>query len=335
VSQTTHDDDVPLDDEASVALEDRDQDVPLVDDDVAIDAVRPGPKRIDHVQDITHFVADPEPAPVVAVARLAEILPADFPLPALIQFVPDTRFKIALDVAVEQAMAIDVTAEGGLVEADKALARVRETIKHAEAHFAEPADIAYRLHKSITGTRAEWTKPGSECVATVGTRMAVENRRLDKIAEDIRREQQRIADEAARAEAQRRADAAKAQAAPPQVVEQMQAQAKTATASPVAKQALAPALTHTTITKVWKARLAGTPADDEPNPPMAELTPLQIEEVRKLLQAVLDGKAPLTALDLNWSVLNSRAGSDKTTFAIPGVEAYQHDSTRGKGGRRR
>jgi len=282
---------------------------------------------------------EPEPEPVAAVVAapvmaLAEILPADFPLPALVRFVPDVRLQVALTAAVARATDIDVTTQGGLALADAALADVRNGVKAITTHFDEPAELANRLHKSITSTRSQWTSPGAECVSLVGGRIAREQRRLEDIAAAARREQQRLADEQTRAEALERAKAVAAQGAPAQVVERMQAEAVTVKAAPVPVVAAAPALKSTTVTKTWKARITGTPADAEPNPETSELTGDQKAQIYALLAAIIAGHQPIALISLDWSVLNARAKAEKGTLAIPGIEAYEDLGTRSKPGRR-
>lgn len=266
---------------------------------------------------------------------LSQILPADFPLPALVRFVPDVRLRDALVSAVTMALAIDVTVDGGMVRADDALAAVRAGLKAVSGHFEEPAKIAYDLHRNITSTRGEWLMPGHECVDLVGRRVATEQRRLEAVAAAKRREDQRLADEQARKEAQARLEAARARQAPPAVVQQMTLAAETAKAPPVQPTQAAPApLRHTAITHPWKARIAGTPAEDEPNPTTAKLTSAQAVHVLKLMADVVAGKQPIAIFDINWSLINARAKKEEGTLNITGIEAYEDIGTRSKPGRR-
>jgi hypothetical protein len=104
----------------------------------------------------------------------------------------------------------------------------------------------------------------------------------------------------------------------------------------VPQSAVAPAaLRSSSVVKTWKARIAGTPADDEPLPDIASLTPAQRIQVLKLLDAIIAGAAPLTCIEINTSYLSSRAKADKSTLAIPGIEAYEDMGTRAKGSRAR
>jgi hypothetical protein len=319
------DDEVPVDPDDEIAFDDagitQSQAAPTVDFQ----------KHIDRVKDISQFIPDPEATPEPSVA---EILPQDFPLPRLIRFVPDHRLKIALDVAVETALAIEVGSDEGLVAADVALARVRETIRTTVEHFSDAAEIANALHKGITSKRAEWTKPGDDCVKIVGDRIASEIRRLEAIKAAERREAQRLADAAAREEARKKAEAAQAQAAPPHVVERLQEVARTTAAPPLPQQTYAPPrLANTSVVKTWKARIQGTPGDADQNPAMADLTPDQMERIKELMQAAWSGSQAMTLFEINWKALNDRAKSDKGTFNIPGVESYEDTGTRGKGRR--
>jgi hypothetical protein len=278
---------------------------------------------------------DYESMPTVAPAEpLMQILPADFPLPALTRFVPNPAIKEALDAAVAQANAVVVKEAGleGLKAADAAIDVLHTAIMNAVDHFKEPADIAHRLHKSITSTRAEWVAAAEAAKNMIGNALYVEKERLEAIARAERRRQQEEADRLAREEAAQRLKDAEAQQAPAQVVEVLKEQAKTAVAQPV-PTATPLVLGSTTTTTTWKARIKGTPADAEPNPEMAELSVAQWTEVQRLLRDIIDGKAPSKAIELNWSYLNDRAKGDGLTLAITGIEAFKEGGARAKGRR--
>jgi hypothetical protein len=66
---------------------------------------------------------------------------------------------------------------------------------------------------------------------------------------------------------------------------------------------------------------------------MDELTPDQIRAVYACMREVVEGKAPLTFFDLNWSKINTRANADRATFSVPGFEAFDAGGVRGKGRR--
>lgn len=284
------------------------------------------------IQEEGPAVPEPSAPPVLA---LAEVLPADFPLPALVRWVPDLAKKQQLDALVTRALSVDVASEGGMGFADESLAALRAQVTVVEGDFEEPKRLAHELHRSITGRLSEWLAPARDAIAKVGREMAAERRRQEEIAARVRREEQRKADELARENARKAAEAAAKQGAPAAVVEQMQQQAATVTAPPVPVAATAPApLAHSTVTKTWKARVAGTAADAAPNPSMSELTPAQQAEVLKLMKDVVTGGTPLTAFDINWSYWNARAKAEKSTLTVPGIEAYEELSTRAKAGRR-
>ena len=84
---------------------------------------------------------EPDPAPLPVA--LMQILPADFPLPALTRFVPDPRLKAALDQASAYALSVEVHGAEGLQRADLALTALRTSLKGYLAQFDEPRDIAY------------------------------------------------------------------------------------------------------------------------------------------------------------------------------------------------
>jgi len=259
-----------------------------------------------------------------------EVLPADFQLPALIKFVPNPALRIAADQAATYALSVAIDGAEGLQRADLALSALRTNLKAIEEHLEEPIGIANALHKRLTSVRAEWQAQGKTALQTVGSRVYLEQRRLEALAAEERRKAQAEADQAARAAARREAEAAAKAQAPAPVVEELKRQAETATAPPIATPAAVPSMRGSTTVTSWKARLTGTPGDAKPNPTMDALSVPQRHRVLELLRAILDGKAPLTALDLNWSYLNKRAKADKNTLTIAGIEAFEEGSVRAK-----
>jgi hypothetical protein len=304
-------------------LVDDDLDLPLEDLEIPLDApASPEPRA-----------QSPESA-ALAPLPLVEVLSADFPLPRLLKFCPDVRLRAALNQATRYALAVEVHGPEGLQRADVALAAVRASLKAIEAHFEDPKDLANKVHKRITSTIAEWCEDGEGAVKTIGRRIALEQTRLEQLAREARRKAQEEEDRKAREVARRLADEAAKQQAPAPVVEQMRKQAETATAPPVPQSAVAPAaLRSSSVVKTWKARIAGTPADDDPLPAMADVSARQRVEVLKLLAAIIAAAAPLTCIDLNTSYLGQRAKADKSTLAIPGIEAFEDLGTRAKGAR--
>ena len=287
------------------------------------------------------------PPPIAAVATgpaivetalvpvaLMEVLPADFPLPALIRFVPDGRLKAAAEQASAYALAVDVAGPEGVQRADLALTALRASQKAIEEHFKEPTSIANQLHKSLTGKCSEWLSPGRSALDTVSKRAYAEQQRLQRIADEARRVEQEEANRVAREVAKREAEAAAKNQAPPQVVQELERRAETATAPPVAAAASAPPkLAGSTPVTTWKARPQGTPADAEPNPRIAEMTVEQLAQARVLLRAILDNRAPITAIEICYATLNGRAKADKSTFNIPGFEAFADGGLRAKSSR--
>jgi len=264
---------------------------------------------------------------------LVEVLPADFRLPALIKYIPNPALRIAADQAGTYALGLTVDGPEGLQRADLALSAVRASLKAIDNDFEEPTAIANALHKRLTSMRGEWQELGKQAIATVGSRIYTEQKRLDGIAQEARRKAQAVADQQAREAAQREAAAAEQAQAPAPVVQELKRQAVTATAPPVATPAAAHVLRGSSTVTTWKARLIGTPGADEPNPKMAELTAPQRVEVLKLFKAIIDGSAPMVLFELNWSVINARAKAEKSTLSIPGLEAFEEGSLRAKGQR--
>jgi hypothetical protein len=267
-------------------------------------------------------------------SALVEVLPADFPLPLLARFIPNQALRTAVVEASHTALSVEVAGADGLTKADEAMGVLRACIKDVEAHFEDPTKVANDLHKRLTGLRAEWTRDGAEALKTVGQRVFTEAERLRAIDADDRRRAQAEEDRKAKDRAAQEAEQAAQQGAPAEVVQEMQEQAKAATAPPVARpSSVGGGLRNSSVTKSWKARIVGTPAEAEPNPSTTELTPAQRPQVMALLKAILEGRAPIAAIDLNWSYLNKRAGADKSAIGIPGIEAFQVGGVRGKGGR--
>ncbi len=278
--------------------------------------------------------ANPVGGPTLALVPLMDVLPADFALPALIRFVPDGRLRAAADQAATYALGVDVAGPEGLQRADVAVTALKASLKAIDEHFADPCDTANQLHKRLTGMRAEWVTAGKTATETVGRRIWQEQRRLDAIAAEERRKRQEEEDRQARERARAEAEAAEKAKAPAPVVQELRRQAQTATAPPVAPAASAPApLKGISSVTTWKARIAGSPADADPNPGMDALTPAQWLRVVELLKGIIDGTAPRTAIALDWSYLSKRAKADKGTLAIAGIEAYEDGGIRSKGTR--
>ena len=289
---------------------------------------------------------EPEPGPdaappssdasaAIEPARLMEVLPADFRLPALIKFCPNPALRLAADQAATYALSLVVEGPEGLQRADVAVAAVRASLKAIDEHLEEPVAIANELHKRLTGVRSEWKAAGAAAVNTVGTRIYTEQRRLDAIEQEERRRVQEEADRVAREHARREAEAAEKAKAPAPVVQELKRQAETATAPPVGRTsgaAVSPLRNSTPVT-TWRARLIGTPGAEEPNPEIDALSAAQRHQVFELLKAILDGRAPLAAIALDWGYLNKRAKADKSTLAIPGIEAFEEGSLRAKSAR--
>jgi hypothetical protein len=283
------------------------------------------------------LVEEPEPEPqALAPMPLVQVLPADFPLPALIRFVPDPRFREACQIAAAAALACEVTGAEGLLVADQKLIEARAAIKAAEQHFEEPIGISHQLHSSLCTTRREWTTGAVDAVTTVSGRILVEKQRLERIAAEERRKAQEEENRKLREEIAKRAEEAKKAEAPAAVVENLLEQAKTAQAAPVSSFAASspPKLAGSSTTENWQPTIKGTARDAEQQPAMADLSNEQRAVVLDAMKAVLEGRAPITVFEINWGYIKKRAKSDKATFAIEGFEAYDAGGLRAKPGRR-
>lgn len=275
--------------------------------------------------------AAPEPSPVA----LMQVLPADFPLPTLIRFVPDPALRTAAEQAAKYALSLEIVGDEGVTRGDAACTALRASLKGIEAHFEQPAEIANRLHKQITGTRAEWCAAGKAALDTVGRRVATEQRRLQAEEAERRRKAQEEEDRKARERAREEAKAAEQAQAPAPVVQELKRQAETATAPPVPVSAPAPKLSGSSVTGTWKARFKGTSGDPEPNPTTEQMTPVQKKAFMDLLRAIVDGEHQLVGVQPDWKYWGARAKSDKSTLDAPGIEAFEDLGLRGKASRSR
>src|SRR5438105_8493267 len=108
---------------------------------------------------------------------LVHALPPTFPLLTLLRFLPDVRLKARADAAAAAALAIDVAADGGLVQADAAFAPVRTEIAEIELRFdgtkAEPGPtmLAHQLHARLTGLRGDFVASAKAAIETVSRRI--------------------------------------------------------------------------------------------------------------------------------------------------------------------
>lgn len=299
---------------------------------------------------VPHLVNVAEPEPALVALQLAqtthelqearafpivEILPAGFQLPPLITFIPRVELKAAADQAALYANNLEVKGAEGIRQADLALITLRESIKAMEGNFEEPKKLANEVHKGITGKLAEWAQEPRRIVKIVEARVYEEDRRLRQVEAEEQRKAQAEADRKAREEAAAAAKAAAEAKAPEPIVEELKRQAQTATAPPVSAGFRAP-MTGSVPVKTWKARFKGTPAEQEPNPDLSQLTDAQKVEFFRYLKALLVGEEKsLAALSIDWSYLNKRAAADKSTMAIVGFEAFESGGLRSKGSRGR
>ncbi len=266
--------------------------------------------------------------PEAALARapedvaLAQILPDGFDLRALLTFLPDVRLKRELEALAEAAAAVDVATDFGLRRADALLVQIDDKAKEIEACFDLPTSLANQLHKRMTGLRGDFLRAGLEAKDDLASRVKNRQREIARADEEARQRAQAEADREAREAAAAAAKLAEAEKQPKSVVKELKQQAKTATAPPVSLPSRSP-LKQTKVAQSWKACPAGTTDADDPNPEMADATPAQLEGIRALMRACLDG-APgtsMTMFEVRWPALNARAVNERTAMRIPGIEA--------------
>lgn len=287
--------------------------------------------RLAYDADAQEHETSPQPEAIAAIEpglALMQALPADFPLARLLQFVPDLALKRRVETAAEAALAVSVLGAAGVSAAEQALEPVRSALKAVEDGFEFPTNAAYQLHKRLTGLRGDFSKSGADALVLVGRRIVDENRRLTAEAEAERRRQQAEADRHAREDATRAAKEAERAQAPPAVVQTLTRQAQTAVAPPVTRHP-GPAMASSSVVERWKARFQDV-VDGEPNPCVADMTPEQQIEARALLVAIAQGQQPLAGIEINWSYWNKRAAAEKTTMAVPGLEAFDEGGLRAK-----
>lgn len=274
-----------------------------------------------------------------ALQPLMEILPADFPLPVLIRFAPDVRVRTAADEDAAKLLALNPTNEIERDVAERALAHQREHVKTIEALFEQAADTAFKLHRHITSTRGEWASASVQAIKAVGDRIVALTRRLQREEDERRRRAQEEADRQAREAARKAADEAKRAQAPAPVVQELEREAETATAPPVSTPSLfggGSGLSRSTVAQKWESRLTATDrAAVNRHPKMADLSEAERQCVLKAMKAVLEGRNPITLFEINWSVADQRASSDKKAFAIDGFLAEDVGSLRAKPGARK
>lgn len=271
---------------------------------------------------------EPETAP------LMQILPADFRLPVLTRFIPNPEVKARIDKALTYAKSIAIEGQGqeALTTVDAALSELNAAIARGEAEFKDPAEIAFELHRHVTGTRGAWVNDAKAEVKRIGNAVWRESNRLK---EEAAREQRRLQDEAnakARAEADAEAARAAAARAPAPVIEKLQERARTAVAPPVAPLQSAPLMTDNSVVTTWRARLASTPEDaDELAPALTSLSKDEQADVLKLFAAIAGGRTDLLSLvSVNFGAINKLAVSQESTFNVPGFVAFKTGGTRKK-----
>lgn len=267
------------------------------------------------------------------LVTLAKFLPEGFPLLTLLRFLPDVKLKQHAVECAQRARAIDVTTPTGLADGEVALEAVRASVHTIESAFNDPVSLANQLHKRLTGLRADFCDDANAAATALSKRLYAEKQCRDAVVELERRRVQAAADEQARKDAAQLAKDAASRQAPPHVVSMLQEQAKTMTAPPVSTSIAAPSLGRSTAIERWKARLKTTASGAEPNPAMADLTPSQRLEAEKFFDAVSHREVPIVCAAIDWPELNRKANAERKTFAVPGMEAFDDGSLRGKGKR--
>jgi hypothetical protein len=278
-----------------------------------------------------------QPLPVRDLVRVAELLPADSPLPLLLKFVPNGALRATADAEASALLALQITDDASCRAMDVGLTRARAHKTAIEQHFQEPTDAAFKLHRSLTSKRGEFLEQIERAIKVGGDRIWQFNKQKEREAAEQRRRDQEEADRLARETAQREVEEARAAGIKDSLLEQLEEQAKTATAPPVNTTVQTPreTLRGTTVVDTWKVRLEGTPASALVLQPekTAEMSAEERTSVLKLLKAILEGKAPISLIRVDWTTANQRVKAEKGTLAIPGLVPYEAGGTRGKSSR--
>lgn len=259
-----------------------------------------------------------------------ELLPSTFALPLLTQFVPDARLREELNDAAIRASTIDVRGGEALAEADQALERVRAAVRAVKATFEEPTRIAHELHKRLTDLRAVWIEPGESAIERVARRIYVEQERQKALEREAKRKAQAEADAQARAEAQQRVEQATQEAVAPDIIEQLQEDARTASAPPVHIEPTSAPLQSSSVVENWTSTVKGTPREaEEPQPSVEDATEAQRDQLKVLMQAILAG-APIVCVTWNWKQIDKLVKAGKSSFKVAGLDAYDKGGLKAK-----
>lgn len=267
--------------------------------------------------------------------RLTQTL-TDFPLATLLMFLPDVTVKRRIEALASVALAVEVKGAAGVEAADQAVTELRRELKGGELLFdgtekaPGPTALAYTLHRRLTGLREDFLAVGRAAEKSVARRILDETRAIEAEAREEQRRRQAEADRQAREAANRAAVQAEERQASPAVVAALRDQGKTATAPPVTSTVAKPKLTGSTTVENWKTRFKGTSAEADTHPESSKFNAAQLEGFRTLLQAILQGHVPVAAVQVDWAYLDRRAKAEKTSFDIPGIEAYDEGGLRAK-----
>ena len=293
-------------------------------------------------EDLDDSVAVPEvlePEPEVAASQsmavtLAAILPADFPLQTLLQFVPDVRLKKKATALADDLLKVRVAegGEDGIVKADEAIAPVRSAIAEIQQRFKEPTSAAYALHRRMTGLAADFCDYAQKAIDLKNKEMGVERRRLDAAYEADRLARQEAANVEVREEARERLETAKEIGSPKSTIAALKKQVSSGVAAPVGVAA-PPPLRNSSIVGTRKARFSAADPNADPHPKMSDLSPTLQAKARAYFKAVAEGRAPLASVSIEWSYLDKLAANDRATFAVPEMETFEDVGARSKPGR--
>lgn len=303
------------------------------------DELLPPPPREDAGDELTGaHAAGALATAVTAIAtttgRTPEVLPADFELSPAIRFIPNPALqRRAIELATTIA-GVAVTDAASCAQMDALLTEARAHEQAIDDHFAEPVEFFFKRHRALTTQRAEFHGALPEMVKAGGRRIYLFNQEEERKAWEERRRRQEEADRQARDAAEREAAEARRAQAPAPLIEQLEEQARTATAPPVAATTTPPrdTLKGSTVTETWKVRLTATRAEASFLQPekTADMSSDERTSVLELLKAIIAGAAPMSLIRVDWTTANQLVKAHKGTLKIAGLTPYQDGGARGK-----
>lgn len=218
---------------------------------------------------------------------------------------PNTELETAAMTWPERATAMQVIDQRSHDDAGAALVALASLEKQITAHHEEPKRKAFEAHKAIVAAEKRLLEPLQQARRIINPKIVgweAEQRRIhEELQRKAKEETERLAREATLAAAVEAEQAGASQDAVETILE-----------TPMV-------LPEPVVAPTWqKAAGIGT----------QERWHAEVVSLKALCQAVVDGKAPETAVEANMTWLNQRARSDKEHFNVPGAKAVKETGVR-------